>query len=107
MGKKQKKIHHNVLHTKTFRIELKTFEVFLLEEKKNPNLKKNKETLTTTTSGNGSYNRRKYKKLMIQQLFVTQKISLQINVFRRCFVKYMPAKRARTRVDMIINKTLV
>ena len=31
---KQKKIHHNVLHTKTFRIELKTFEVFLLEEKK-------------------------------------------------------------------------
>lgn len=29
------------------------------------------------------------------------------NVFRRCFVKYMPAKRARTRVDMIINKTLV
>lgn len=30
----KKKIHHNVLHTKTFRIELKTFEVFLLEEKK-------------------------------------------------------------------------
>ena len=30
----KKKIHHNVLHTKTFRIELKTFEVFFIRRRK-------------------------------------------------------------------------
>lgn len=81
---------------------IKNFWSFFIRRKKNPNLKKNKETLTTTTSGNGSYNRRKYKKLMIQQLFVTQKISLQIQCFPSLF-RQIHARETRAHASWYDN----